>query len=142
MNIRLMINPILSFFVLSQLTFADSGMNDHQNKMQMKMQGMDKVIVDIGSSSDGWKVRQGMKEHAVMMEEAINMIRAMVESQRKENEECVEREKNMPSDNKTCWEVETHTFTREKMIIDLLAHVIKRQNIMLNKMGILTESGK
>lgn len=140
MKLSIVIKALIMSYFFSQPAIGDSLSESHQEEMKLKMQDMDKVISGVNQSSDGWKVREGMKEHAVLMNDTVRIFQTLSEARRKKIKECMVKDSNEESSN--CREIDSHIFLQDKIIVDLLAHVIHRQNVILDKIGILTNAGK
>ncbi len=126
-----------AIFVISTNVFAENHMGDHQEKMNVSIEKMEHHLDEMKIETDGWKLRAGMIRHAGMMEEAMTLANDMVIETRRKNEKCIKDEKTLPAGDETCYQIESHEETQQRLTVILLRHVIDRQNIILRNLGIL-----
>ncbi len=124
-------------FAISTNAFSANHMGGHQKKMNVSIEKMEHHLDEMKVETDGWKLRAGMIRHAAMMEEAMTLANDMVIETRHKNEKCIKAEKALPAGDETCYQIESHEETQQRLTVILLRHVIDRQNIILRNLGIL-----
>lgn len=120
---------------------AEVTMHEHKTKMESNIHDMDRLIVDMSKEGDAWVIRSKMKEHALLMNKGISFLEQMADAKKAENIDCIEREE-FGEDSESCYEVESHSDIKYRLMTVLVKHVIERQNIILEKMGILNNVEK
>ena len=127
------------FILFGNNAIADTSMHNHQEKMMKNIDEMQNVISLMEKENDGWKIRELMKQHTEMMNVAIKLSNDMILENRRQNEKCIEEEKSLAAGDETCYPGETHHQTQQRLIVTLLTHVVDRQNIILDKMGLTSK---
>ena len=119
---------IVIFFLQNTLVLADEPSMNHIESLQLKIIEMETQLTAMRQSKDPWELRSGMKDHANMMKESAELVVELAEAKNKEYKSCTK--KNTPSFGE-CDQAEY------RLLAILIAHIVNRQNIILERTGII-----
>lgn len=124
------ISFIVSSFFLNTQAGADgsSSSSKHIENLQQKIIEMEAQLTAMKQSKDPWKLRSGMKDHAIMMKESADLIVELADEKTKNHKSCVEGNGTTVG---TCDEAEY------RLLAILIAHIVNRQNAILERTGII-----
>lgn len=134
-----LIKVLVIYLSFIGLIHAQSSTHDHKVKMKENVSNMESLISSMENETDGWTLRSNMQVHAELMENGVKLAEEMAKAKRRENKGCLKREAGN-ADGETCNEEETQLDVQYRQMVVLMKHVIKRQNIILSKLGILNNT--
>jgi hypothetical protein len=135
MRFHLLIGILVCAFFASPLTQADGGLSVLQERMAGKILEMEDLVEEMENESDGWKLRSMMQQHAKIMEESANLASEIAAAEYQEAEHCLKKQHSV-EDFKDCSVPAEFQNTQYKLLVVLMRHVIRRQNIIMEKVGI------
>ncbi len=135
MRFHLLIGFVVCAFLASSLTAADEGLSVLQEKMAGKNLEMEDLVEEMEKESDGWKLRSMMQQHAEIMEESATLASEIAAAEYQEAEHCLKTQLS-GEDFKDCSVPAEFRNSQYQLLVVLMRHVIRRQNILMEKTGI------
>ena len=102
------------------ITGHQGKMNQHMQKMHDMMKGMEK----------GGSGKSSMKDHMKAMSKGVGMLNDMQMDVIRKNKECLAKEANLPTDQTTCYEEESHNDTQIRMMTEMMNQMLKHMEMM------------
>lgn len=103
----------------------------HQQKMEQHMKKMEHILSKIKRTKDTQQWKDLMLQHYEAMDQSLDILRAMLNAKRDKNLECY-NEKPTADNKLPCPEIVTHEDTQMYMLLQILEHMLQRQNIFEN----------
>ena len=102
-------------------------LHDHQTKMNQQMKKMHAMMSEMERNGAG---KTSMKNHMKAMSKGVGMLTDMQMDVIQKNKACLAAEKNLPSDNISCYEEESHNDTQIRMMADMMSQMLKHIEMM------------
>lgn len=131
-NILIGVTGLLLSFAIG--TYADERPRSLQEALEVKIEEMETLVAEMEGESDGWTLRSTMQTHAKLMDASASLATAIAEAEFGE-EECV-KGPGAKGDSDICYVPEAQHNAQFKLLVVLMRHVIRRQNIIMEKTGI------
>ena len=126
-----LITLLMSMITISHVQAGDNpgsvSMFQHQQAMHTQMETIQSTWRRVQTATDAKARKQALHDNGAALQKGVSMLQDMMTAKRADREACLEREKNAPTDNQTCYTAETHQDTYMNMLLLMMQQLLYRQ---------------